>query len=203
MGVTVNAMGHIMNHNIDFKIFEKEYSEDDDASDDTEDSTDNNSKVEVLSDGSYTIENKILKTGTTEQSYASGYIEKQGNLKVENGKYKFTLKIKDMSVLSNLAVTVDGKQVEADVVKNNDKSGTVSFNINKLSSKILIACTITVTEMNYVNNTDFNVTLDTSTLKDEQGNSVTPPNEGTIDSESDSGNSNGTQDEEDEDEDDD
>ena len=34
-----------------------------------------------------------------------------------------------MSVLSNLAVTVDGKQVEADVVKNNDKSGTVSFNI--------------------------------------------------------------------------
>ena len=57
--------------------------------------------------------------------------------------------------------------------------------------------------MNYVNNTDFNVTLDTSTLKDEQGNSVTPPNEGTIDSESDSGNSNGTQDEEDEDEDDD
>ena len=203
MGVTVNAMGHIMNHNIDFKIFEKEYSEDDDASDDTEDSTDNNSKVEVLSDGSYTIENKILKTGTTEQSYASGYIEKQGNLKVENGKYKFTLKIKDMSVLSNLAVTVDGKQVEADVVKNNDKSGTVSFNINKLSSKILIACTITVTEMNYVNNTDFNVTLDTSTLKDEQGNSVTPPNEGTIDSGSDSGNSNGTQDEEDEDEDDD
>ena len=53
------------------------------------------------------------------------------------------------------------------------------------------------------NNTDFNVTLDTSTLKDEQGNSVTPPNEGTIDSGSDSGNSNGTQYEEDEDEDDD
>lgn len=150
---------------------------DDNNSGDNNDNNDNEANDKVLQDGNYTIESKILKTGTTQESLASSYIEKVSSLKVENGQYYLTLGIKDMSVLSNIGSTIDGEKTDVTSVDNGDGTGTLTFKVNSLSSNVLISCRITVPAANYVSDVDFNVSLDKSTLKDEDGNEVDSPNE--------------------------
>lgn len=165
LSVTVPSYG-VMNHSFDYVINEITFKEaiDDDA-------------VTTLKDGNYTVETNILKTGTNETSVASAYLEKESNLKVEKGQYILTLNIKDIKVMSNIKVTVDGKNVEFDTVRDNDGTGSISFKINALRSNILVACTVSVPEIGYNSNVDFNVALDTSTIKDENGGGIELPDE--------------------------
>ncbi|OSA88851.1 UNVERIFIED_ORG: cell wall anchor protein [Clostridium botulinum] len=166
IGLTI--MG-FMNHSFDFIINDVTFMEpieDDDTTD-----------SEVLKDGKYTIDADILKTGTNEPSAASGYINKESNLKSENGQYTLTLNVKDIKVMSNIKATVDGKEVNVNISRNNDGTGEISFKINALSSDILIACKVTVAEINYNSDVDFNVNLDKSTLKNDDGAIIQPPTE--------------------------
>ncbi|MBN1043451.1 cell wall anchor protein [Clostridium botulinum] len=166
IGLTI--MG-FMNHSFDFIINDLTFMEpieDDDTTD-----------SEVLKDGKYTIDADILKTGTNEPSAASGYINKESNLKSENGQYTLILNVKDIKVMSNIKATVDGKEVNVNISRNNDGTGEISFKINTLSSDILVACKVTVAEINYNSDVDFNVKLDKSTLKDDDGVTIEPPTE--------------------------
>ncbi len=166
IGLTI--MG-FMNHSFDFIINDVTFMEpieDDDTTD-----------SEVLKDGKYTIDADILKTGTNEPSAASGYINKESNLKSENGQYTLTLNVKDIKVMSNIKATVDGKEVNVNISRNNDGTGEISFKINTLSSDILVACKVTVAEINYNSDVDFNVKLDKSTLKNDDGAIIQPPTE--------------------------
>ncbi|MCS6132186.1 cell wall anchor protein [Clostridium botulinum] len=166
IGLTI--MG-FMNHSFDFIINDVTFMEpieDDDTTD-----------SEVLKDGKYTIDADILKTGTNEPSAASGYINKESNLKSENGQYTLTLNVKDIKVMSNIKATVDGKEVNVNISRNNDGTGEISFKINTLSSDILVACKVTVAEINYNSDVDFNVNLDKSTLKNDDGAIIQPPTE--------------------------
>ncbi|ACD52145.1 NEAT domain-containing protein [Clostridium botulinum] len=166
IGLTI--MG-FMNHSFDFIINDVTFMEP------IED--DNTTDSEVLKDGKYTIDADILKTGTNEPSAASGYINKESNLKSENGQYTLTLNVKDIKVMSNIKATVDGKEVNVNISRNNDGTGEISFKINTLSSDILIACKVTVAEINYNSDVDFNVKLDKSTLKNDDGAIIQPPTE--------------------------
>lgn len=168
LSVTVPSYG-VMNHNFDFVINDVTFKE---AIKDEDDST-----TVTLKDGKYTVDTNIFKTGTTETSAASGYLEKKSNLKVEQGKYILTLNVKQINIMSNIKVTVDGKNAEVKIARNNDGTGSISFNINSLSSSILVACTVSVPELNYNSNVDFNAVLDKSTLKDEDGGSIEAPDE--------------------------
>ncbi|NFH68181.1 cell wall anchor protein [Clostridium botulinum] len=168
ISIVLTIMG-FMNHSFDFIINDVTFMEpieDDDTTD-----------SEVLKDGKYTIDADILKTGTNEPSAASGYINKESNLKSENGQYTLNLNVKDIKVMSNIKATVDGKEVNVDISRNNDGTGEISFKINTLSSDILIACKVTVAEINYNSDVDFNVKLDKSTLKDDDGVTIEPPTE--------------------------
>ncbi|NFO55356.1 cell wall anchor protein [Clostridium botulinum] len=166
IGLTI--MG-FMNHSFDFIINDVTFMEP------IED--DNTTDSEVLKDGKYTIDADILKTGTNEPSAASGYINKESNLKSENGQYTLTLNVKDIKVMSNIKATVDGKEVNVNISRNNDGTGEISFKINTLSSDILVACKVTVAEINYNSDVDFNVNLDKSTLKNDDGAIIQPPTE--------------------------
>ncbi len=166
IGLTI--MG-FMNHSFDFIINDVTFIE----PIEDEDITDS----EVLKDGKYTIDADILKTGTNEPSAASGYINKESNLKSENGQYTLTLNVKDIKVMSNIKATVDGKEVNVNISRNNDGTGEISFKINTLSSDILVACKVTVAEINYNSDVDFNVNLDKSTLKNDDGAIIQPPTE--------------------------
>lgn len=125
-----------------------------------DDDSDNDVNNKVLKDGNYTIESDFIKTGTTnEESAAAGYIEKVSSLKVENGDYYLTLDIKEIGVLSNIGANIDGKETDVTVTESGDGKGKISFKINSLSSDILIKCRITVSQINFVMDTNFNVEI--------------------------------------------
>ena len=133
----------------------------------------------TLSDGTYTIESAFLKDGSTSTSAASNYLDSKSTLTVKDGKYTLTLNVTQyITAFSNLSATVDGVTTkDVEFVKNSDGSGTISFAINSLNSSISVGCTLTITEINYVNTTDFTVKLDSSTLKNENGEDVEAPEE--------------------------
>ena len=133
----------------------------------------------TLSDGTYTIESKFLKDNSTSTSAAGNYLNSKSTLTVENGNYTLTLNISQYAdAFSDLSATVDGVTTkDINFVKNSDGTGTISFSINSLSSSISVGCTLTIKEINYVNTTSFDVKLDTSTIKDENGNDVEAPEE--------------------------
>lgn len=165
---------------------EDDSTEDGDNSEDNEDNgsvdddSDNDVNNKVLEDGNYTIESDFIKTGTTnEESAAAGYIEKVSSLKVENGEYYLTLDIKEIGVLSNIGANIDGKETDVTVTESGDGKGKISFKINSLSSDILIKCRITVSQINFVMDTNFNVVLNKSTLKNENGEDIEGPDEDT------------------------
>ncbi|WP_455793670.1 NEAT domain-containing protein [Clostridium butyricum] len=181
----VPSMG-IKQHDFDLAISNITYFEDlDDKDEDIENPDDGSGETypeeenKTLSDGTYTIESTFLKDNSTSTSAAGNYLNSKSTLTVENGNYTLTLNISQYAdAFSDLSATVDGVTTkDINFVKNSDGTGTISFSINSLSSSISVGCTLTIKEINYVNTTSFDVKLDTSTIKDENGNDVEVPEE--------------------------
>ena len=180
----VPSMG-IKQHDFDLAISNIAYFEDlDDKDEDIENPDDGSGETpeeenKTLSDGTYTIESIFLKDNSTNTSAAGNYLNSKSTLTVENGNYTLTLNISQYAdAFSDLSATVDGVTTkDINFVKNSDGTGTISFSINSLSSSISVGCTLTIKEINYVNTTSFDVKLDTSTIKDENGNDVEAPEE--------------------------
>ena len=181
----VPSMG-IKQHDFDLAISNITYFEDlDDKDEDIENPDDGSGETypeeenKTLSDGTYTIESTFLKDNSTSTSAAGNYLNSKSTLTVENGNYTLTLNISQYAdAFSDLSATVDGVTTkDINFVKNPDGTGTISFSINSLSSSISVGCTLTIKEINYVNTTSFDVKLDTSTIKDENGNDVEAPEE--------------------------
>ncbi|MGG7147799.1 NEAT domain-containing protein [Clostridium butyricum] len=180
----VPSMG-IKQHDFDLAISNMTYFEDlDDKDEDIENPDDGSGETpeeenKTLSDGTYTIESTFLKDNSTNTSAAGNYLNSKSTLTVENGNYTLTLNISQYAdAFSDLSATVDGVTTkDINFVKNSDGTGTISFSINSLSSSISVGCTLTIKEINYVNTTSFDVKLDTSTIKDENGNNVEAPEE--------------------------
>ena len=180
----VPSMG-IKQHDFDLAISNIAYFEDlDDKDEDIENPDDGSGETpeeenKTLSDGTYTIESTFLKDNSTNTSAAGNYLNSKSTLTVENGNYTLTLNISQYAdAFSDLSATVDGVTTkDINFVKNSDGTGTISFSINSLSSSISVGCTLTIKEINYVNTTSFDVKLDTSTIKDENGNDVEAPEE--------------------------
>ncbi|APF23275.1 NEAT domain-containing protein [Clostridium butyricum] len=181
----IPSMG-IKQHDFDLAISNITYFEDlDDKDEDIENPDDGSGETypeeenKTLSDGTYTIESTFLKDNSTSTSAAGNYLNSKSTLTVENGNYTLTLNISQYAdAFSDLSATVDGVTTkDINFVKNSDGTGTISFSINSLSSSISVGCTLTIKEINYVNTTSFDVKLDTSTIKDENGNDVEAPEE--------------------------
>ncbi|KHD15514.1 NEAT domain-containing protein [Clostridium butyricum] len=180
----IPTMG-IKQHDFDLAISNIAYFEDlDDKDEDIENPDDGSGETpeeenKTLSDGTYTIESTFLKDNSTNTSAAGNYLNSKSTLTVENGNYTLTLNISQYAdAFSDLSATVDGVTIkDINFVKNSDGTGTISFSINSLSSSISVGCTLTIKEINYVNTTSFDVKLDTSTIKDENGNDVEAPEE--------------------------
>lgn len=180
----IPTMG-IKQHDFDLVISNITYFEDlDDKDEDIENPDDGSGETpeeenKTLSDGTYTIESTFLKDNSTNTSAAGNYLNSKSTLTVENGNYTLTLNISQYAdAFSDLSATVDGVTTkDINFVKNSDGTGTISFSINSLSSSISVGCTLTIKEINYVNTTSFDVKLDRSTIKDENGNDVEAPEE--------------------------
>lgn len=157
-----------VNANIDFSLIEGTLAKIGEIDDE------NGVTDKVLADGEYTIENKILNETGTSESLAAGFIEKQSILISEKGTLQLRLNINSISVMNNINVVVDGKNVESKVSTGSDGKGNLTFNINYLSSDITVGCNIVPAGNMAVK---FKVLLDKSTLKDSDGGDVEAPSE--------------------------
>ncbi len=168
LGFTVTSSYYTADQKIDFRINEIVYGKEP------------NEEKDKIADGNYTIEANLYQTGTTIQSSAAGFFEKEASLKVENGQYIFTLYTKNINMMSNIALTVDGKAEKHEITTKSNGLTGISFPINAVGSNILFACHVEEKNINYSSDVDFNVSLDGSTLKDDSGNNVVVPDESKI-----------------------
>lgn len=127
----------------------------------------------VLDDGEYTIATNIFKTGTQEESMAKGFFGERSNLSVKDGKYTVYVNAKGLSMMSNIEVKVNGSSVEINIESNSDGTGTISFDIPKLNSNIVMFCHVDAG--GHVADYDFTIALDKNDISDSTGEKVEPP----------------------------
>ncbi len=130
-----------------------------------------------LEDGTYTIQNKVLKENSNSESVARDYLDNESLIEVKNDKIYVTLKFTKGSLMSDIGVKVNGKNVsKVDVVKNSGDKYHIKFKIGSLSDEILISSKIKIMgDMNV----KFRVLLRSSTLEeDDDGNGDDEDGEG-------------------------
>lgn len=178
--INLSAMGMgIMSHDMevkDLRLKGVSLPQDDTENQEPEDEEeDSSTSSEVLEDGQYVIGTKILKTGTQEESMAKGYFKEKSDLLVKEGKYNLTLYANNLSMMSNIVVKVNGDEVKTNIQKNNDGTGTISFDIDRLNSNIIMYCH--VDGYGHVADYDFSIGLDKNNITDSNGQKVDPPSE--------------------------
>ena len=116
-----------------------------------------------VENGTYSVENTVLKTGTDQQSAMSNYIERESIIKVEDNKITVTIKFNEagLDVIQEVhGATVDGKEIE--LTENQD--GSLSFIVPSIDSKINVDLTYEVKAMNWVHRTTFDLVNDISSI---------------------------------------
>lgn len=174
--INLTAMGMgIMSHDMQFtELRLKGVSAPEDETE-NEEIEDDVSQGSVLEDGEYTIGTSILKTGTQEESMAGSFFDKESSLSVKDGKYNLTLYINSISMMSDIVVKVNGNTVETKRIDNSDgKSGTISFEIPRLNSSIIMYCHVDAGV--HVADYDFSISLDKNNIINKNTNEkVEPP----------------------------
>lgn len=126
--------------------------------------------VNVLEDGTYTLNNFTYKVGTTQQSMARQFIEDKTVITVKDGEITMTLKYQGLGLTSirNTNIKVNGIDTSSTV--NEDKS--ISFVVPSIDADIQVEMDINVESMGFaeVQSIDFVNDIDTLT-KVEDNNS--------------------------------
>ncbi|HDR4420736.1 TPA: NEAT domain-containing protein, partial [Bacillus cereus] len=107
--------------------------------------------IETIKDGDYNIPFKVLKDKTDEESRMKENIISPAVLKVENGKKKAVVTLKDNESIKNFQTEKDGLFVDAKVVSEDKEKNTrvVEFEVDNLSKKINAKVFIEVASRNY------------------------------------------------------
>lgn len=130
----------------------------------------NGDEVNVLEDGTYTLNNFTYKVGTTQQSMARQFIEDKTVITVKDGEITMTLKYQGLGLTSirNTNIKVNG--IDTNSTVNEDKS--ISFVVPSIDANIQVEMDINVEAMGFseVQSIDFVNDVDTLT-KVEDNNS--------------------------------
>lgn len=116
-----------------------------------------------VENGTYEVDNKVLKANSESESSMKNYIERKSTIKVEDSKITVTIKFNEagIDVIKEVhGATVDGKEIE--LIK--DEDGSMSFVVPSIDSKINIDLTYEVKAMNWVHRTNFDLVNDTSSI---------------------------------------
>ena len=116
-----------------------------------------------VENGTYEVDNKVLKANSESESSMKNYIERKSTIKVEDSKITVTIKFNQAGtdVIKEVhGATVDGEAIE--LIKNED--GSISFIVPSIDSKINIDITYEVKAMNWVHRTTFDLVNDTSSI---------------------------------------
>lgn len=123
---------------------------------------------DVLQDGQYTIDFKVLKDGTSERSVMDQYTAKPALLVVENGNKHIDLTLTQSDWIKVFKVDVDGTLQDAEVVSQNIDENTrvVRFGIRDIESKLSAYTEVSVTSpIQYEGKYDVQFEFDASSVE--------------------------------------
>ncbi len=124
-------------------------------------------EVETIKDGEYSIPFKVLKDKTNEESRMKDSVVSPAVLKVENGKKKALVTLKDISSIKNFQTEKNGAFVDAKVVSEDAEKNTriVEFEVDDLSKKINTKVFIEVASRNYKQTHELQLQFDQEKLE--------------------------------------
>ena len=116
----------------------------------------------------YTIENEVVSNSAIGKMMVKKYLDSTSTLEEIDGKYYLTLTFVGTSVMDNIKIMVNGKEVEysmKNISDDNKGTSTFKFEIDNINDEITMSMLITVIN----NNIDFGISLleDTLTLVEE------------------------------------
>lgn len=123
-------------------------------------------------DGTYTIEYRILKKGTTQRSVMMDYVKTPGYLTVTDGVQYVSFTLEQSKEVTDFEVEVNGSLTPATVIGRNEEGNTrdVQFKVADLTQKLNAWVKIEWPEMDYFHDYDIDLTFDLSSVK-----AYTPP----------------------------
>ncbi|HDX9641755.1 TPA: NEAT domain-containing protein, partial [Bacillus mobilis] len=123
--------------------------------------------IETIKDGDYSIPFKVLKDKTDEESRMKENIISPAVLKVENGKKKAVVTLKDNASIKNFQTEKDGSFVDAKVVSEDKEKNTrvVEFEVDNLSKKLNTKVFIEVASRNYKQTHELQLQFDQEKLE--------------------------------------
>ncbi|PGY24003.1 sortase, partial [Bacillus cereus] len=123
--------------------------------------------VETIKDGDYSIPFKVLKDKTDEESRMKENVVSPAVLKVENGKKKAVVTLKDSVSIKNFQTEKAGSFVDAKVVSEDKEKNTrvVEFEVDNLSKKLNTKVFIEVASRNYKQTHELQLQFDQEKLE--------------------------------------
>lgn len=92
--------------------------------------------------GEYKVSNKVLKIDSDNDSAARKYVGEESNINISKDKITTTLDFTEKTLMSNIKVKVNGKEVKYSSTDVNDKKLTITFNLDSLEDNIEVSSTI-------------------------------------------------------------
>ncbi|NOU99414.1 NEAT domain-containing protein [Paenibacillus planticolens] len=122
--------------------------------------------IHGIADGTYSINYKILKHGTTERSVMQDYVVSPGTLTVTNGYMRVSFTLKQSKETTSFQVAYDGSLSDTDVVSSDDAKNTrvIQFPVADLTVKTAGWVKVNWPELGYNHSYDVDLTFDKSSI---------------------------------------
>ncbi|MDY7223832.1 NEAT domain-containing protein [Halalkalibacterium halodurans] len=129
-----------------------------------------------LPNGTYTIDFTVLKHNTNEVSVMDNYTEKPATLVVQDGQQTIDLTLTNSDWIKLFQTKQNGEYVDAEVVSADTAANkrVVRFDVQDLSAKQSAYTHVVIPELQYDNFYEVHIRFDTNSIRDEDGNIVTP-----------------------------
>jgi heme-binding NEAT domain protein len=129
-----------------------------------------------LPNGTYTIDFTVLKHNTDEVSVMDNYTEKPATLVVQDGQQTIDLTLTNSDWIKLFQTKQNGEYVDAEVVSADTAANkrVVRFDVQDLSAKQSAYTHVVIPELQYDNFYEVHIRFDTNSIRDEDGNIVTP-----------------------------
>ncbi|SDC40183.1 sortase B cell surface sorting signal [Terribacillus halophilus] len=118
-------------------------------------------------DGIYSIDYKVLKDGTEEDSMMSNYVVSPGKLTIKDGKYQLEIGVNSSAWITSFQTEQNGEFVDAEVVSEDAAADTrvVTFPIEDINNKQNVRVQVEIPEYSYYHTYTVQFAYDTASMQ--------------------------------------
>ncbi len=118
-------------------------------------------------DGIYSMDYKVLKDGTEEDSMMSNYVVSPGKLTIKDGKYHLAIGVNSSEWITSFQTEQNGEFADAEVVSEDEATNTrvVAFPIEDINEKQNVRVQVEIPEYNYYHTYTVQFAYDTDSMQ--------------------------------------